>query len=147
MKYLLSLLLLISVAYAQDIPKNANTIIVKGVTFKDVVNRLLDSNYSIAKIDSNFQTVETAPHEVYKNSTPFMMIIKVRVKDSTAIFQGLYGNNNKEDFKEGTFSRYMAGVDNVIANYSLWKNRKRNPFKTLNNFALSFGKQIEYKAD
>ena len=37
---------------AQEIPKNANVILVKGVSFKDVCNRLLDSGYSMQTKDN-----------------------------------------------------------------------------------------------
>lgn len=146
MKYLLGLLLLICTAVHAQIPKNANAIEVKGVSFKEVVNRLLDSNFSIAKIDSNFQTVETAPRYVYKNSYPLKLIIKARVKDSIATIQGVYGNDNKDDFKDGSFSRMMAGVDNAIGNYPIWQHKKKpTPFTVMNNLALSFNKPVAYK--
>jgi hypothetical protein len=45
----------------QSIPTKANTIVVKGVTFKEVCNALLDANYSIDKKDSELQAVRTEP--------------------------------------------------------------------------------------
>ena len=56
-----------------------------GVTFKEVVNQLLDSGYLINKIDNDFSTVETEPyHPKYRSGLVHRMIIRVRVKASTA---------------------------------------------------------------
>ena len=102
-------------AFCQEPPKDASKIEVAGVTFREVVNNLLDQNYYIDKIDSNYQTVKTEAH----NS----LIIYARVKDSTAILTCWYEDKQVRNDKslESAF------------------------FKLLNIFALSFKKPIEYK--
>lgn len=142
MKWLLLVLMLICYTVnAQDIPKGANAIIVKGVTFKEVVNRLLDSNYTIAKIDSNFLTVETAPTAVHVGT----MIIRARIKDSIAIITGIYRMGEKTDNRQGTIAWLMAGNDYPIANAGLIMKKKNSPFAIMSRFALSFSKPVEYK--
>lgn len=94
MVFLNGLILLIPfVSFCQ--PKETNTIKVDGVTFREVVNKLLDSNYLIEKIDSNFQTIETVPFDRSEFSKKYeggFVIIKMklflRVKDSTLIIKG-----------------------------------------------------------
>ena len=73
-------------AFSQEtIPKKANTIEVSGVTFKEVAMGLLDANYTLEKVDSNFQTIKTE----FKNGTNknkwMKLRILVRMKDSIAI--------------------------------------------------------------
>jgi hypothetical protein len=142
MKYLLGLLLIISTTIKAQIPKNANAIEVQGVTFREVVSRLLDSNYTIAKIDSNYQTAETAPK--YWNN-PYTMVVKVRVKDSTATITGTFRYGNKEDYQQGSISWIAAGSDNTIANIKQWEHKRTNPFALMNRIALSFGKPVAYQ--
>ena len=91
MKYLLTILLCTSYicSYSQDIPKNAETIVIKGVSFLDMCNRLLDSGYVIATKDNDLQTVTTVKKEYprYWNGTYY---ITIRVKDSAAMLKVLY---------------------------------------------------------
>jgi hypothetical protein len=141
MKYLLSMLLLAcSTLHAQQ---NSNAIEVAGVSFREVVSRLLDSNYTIAKIDSNFQTVETAPK--YWKGT-YTMILKARVKDSAAIITGTFRYGNKEDYQQGSLSWIAAGTDNPIANIRQWQHKSNNPFAIMDRMARSFGKPVAYKS-
>lgn len=131
MKYLLSLLLLVSVAYAQYIPKNANTIIVKGVTFNDVVNRLLDEGWHIAQIDSVQQTIKTEATPTKRNGV-ILVTMYVRVKDSIANITGNYNiEGNKETY--------------AVENRGIKGSPLKNSFILLNEIALSFGKPVDYK--
>lgn len=74
-------------SFSQDIPKLANTIIVKGVSFDKVVNTLLDSGYKADKIDKDFQTVKTEWRALCPTCAP-EICINVRVKDSMATVTG-----------------------------------------------------------
>lgn len=130
-----------AVLYAQ-IPKDANTIIVKGVTFKEAVNRLLDSNYSISKIDSNFQTASTEYKQYSKGREK--VSIHVRVKDSAAFITGTFRYGEKSDYPEGSIGWIAAGGDNPIANIKQWQHKQISPFSVMNNYALSFGMPVEY---
>jgi hypothetical protein len=131
-----------SVAYSQSIPKDANTIIVRGVTFKEVVNRLLDSNYTIDKIDSNYQTIQTAYRLTGKGVVK--MSLRIRAKDSTAFIAGTFRYGEKSDYMEGSIGWLAAGGDNPIANIKQWQHKPNNPFAIMNGLALSFNKPVEY---
>ena len=64
--------------------KNDNTIIVKGVSFSQVCNSLLDSGYVIESKDNDMQTVKTK-ERIYPKYWNATYSIYVRVKDSAAI--------------------------------------------------------------
>ena len=89
MKKIFFLLLLPCLTIAQN--KNDNTIIAKGVTFKQVVNILLDADYRIDKIDSNYYTVRTEYNKLLcANCMKFdaQVMFDIRIKDSAAIIKG-----------------------------------------------------------
>lgn len=135
------------VCRGQDIPLNSNLIVVHGVDFKQVVNRLLDSGYFIKKIDSNFNTAETELQEFNNNGVMQQMFLRVRVKDSTAFISGLFGFRDNSDgrYQPGSIAAAIGGVENPIANVKAWKKRKKpTPFTMMNNYALSFNKPVEY---
>lgn len=144
---LLFLLLLPAISVAQ-IPRNAKTIIVKNVSFTEVCNQLLDKGYILDKKDDQLQTVRTEP-KVYPKGWNAAYKMDIRVKDSTAYIT----------------ATYTAPYDQVLASAAkqdpLWNNdpvyydtnKKGKPFlKSLpgyafgwvNEFALSFGKPVEY---
>ena len=60
---------------------------VKGVSFKDVCNRLLDSGYSIQTKDNDLERVRTEP-EQYPKYWNAIYVVNVRVKDSVAYISG-----------------------------------------------------------
>jgi hypothetical protein len=137
-----------NIVNAQEIPINTSVILVHSITFKDAVNRLLDSGYSLKKIDSNFNIVETEPKDIDNGGFIQQMILKVRVQDSIATITGLFGfpDNTNGQFKPGSIGAIISGVDTPIQNFKAWRHRKRiTPFGHMNNFALSFNKPVEYK--
>jgi hypothetical protein len=87
-KFLLTFLLLPTLCFAQN--KGDNTIFVKGITFEKVVNTLLDSGFTVDKIDKDFKTVKTQfkEHEKYT----FTYYFDIRVKDSIAIIKGKWNS-------------------------------------------------------
>lgn len=140
MKLLLILFALLPfIINAQNIPKDANVIIVKKVGFLEVCNALLDSGYTISKKDNELQTVSTES-KLYPKLYNATYKINIRVKDSTAYISGtvtappgggLYVNEplfNHTNRKGVTFPKSMFGY----------------PFLLLNNFAQSFKKEISY---
>lgn len=135
MKRLLVLLSIITsiTAFSQSIPKDANTIIVKGVTFKEAVNRLLDKGYYIAQSDSIYQTIKTEPKATKANGT-VLVTLHVRMKDSNAYITGEYTIENTKDF--GTMRVRNAGT-----NISPLKKA----FICMNDFAVSLDKPIIYE--
>ena len=124
---------------AQTIPKDANLIIVKKIGFLQVCNALLDSGYTISKKDNELQTVSTENKQYPKlwNAT---YKIDIRIKDSSAYISGtvtsppgggLYINEplfNHTNKKGITFPKSLFGY----------------AFLLINNFALSFNKEINY---
>ena len=80
---------------AQDIPKFANTIYVKGVSFKQVKFALLDSAYFIDQQSEEDGTITTKEKNVdtYRyfghNADRWHIILNIYVKDSTAKITGL----------------------------------------------------------
>lgn len=140
MKNIIILLSLLPfLANAQTIPKDANVIRVKKVGFLEACNALLDSGYTISKKDNELQTVTTENKQYPKlwNATYKM---DIRIKDSIAYISGtvtappeggLFLNEpifNQTNKKGITFPKSLFGF----------------AFLLINNFALSFNKEISY---
>lgn len=120
-----------------QIPKGANTIIVKNVSLIQVSNALLDQGYAIEKIDSNLNTIKTE-RLTLKNGSHLTAYI--RIKDSDAIMYGM-GNFSGDSF---------AGLhfDDMRISYGAAKNTFMTlGFDKLNSFALTFNKPVEYKIE
>lgn len=113
------------VSFSQQ--KKDNTITVKGIGFMQVCNALLDSGYMINKKDNDLQTAETKFKDGTGKAKLCKLRLNIRVKDSTAIISGHYYNvlfNNLE--------------------YIEYTKDSRPCFDEMNQFALSFGKEISY---
>lgn len=122
--------------FSQNILKDANVIIVKGVDFKEVCNALLDSGYTIDKKDNELQTASTEAKS-YPKYWSLNYVVNIRIKDSSAYISGkIYGSpliNYEPIFnhckKSGqTYPKSAYGY----------------PFILLNNFALGFKKEVSY---
>jgi hypothetical protein len=128
-------------AYSQDIPKNADIIIVHSVTFDKVVNSLLDSGYIIEKMDKDFQTLKTEYRKLCKDCIP-EIIFNVRVKDSIATITGKWRSTG--NFIGGLSSNKDA--DNALI-FDI-KNEKtkvpRMAFQAMKTFALSLNGNVMY---
>ncbi len=74
---------------AQNILPDANTIVVKGVTFMQVCNALLDSGWTIEKKDNDLLTVKTES-KAFPRYWNGVFCITVRIKDSAAYIGGLF---------------------------------------------------------
>lgn len=138
-RMLLLLLLLPLLGISQEIPPNANTIIVKGITFKQACMSLLDSGYVIDKKDNDLETVSTKPRQ-YPKLWNAEYLINIRFKDSVAYFTG-------------SFSAPPGG--GLFFNEPVYNHCKKNgqpypksmiryPFILITNFAKCFEKPIEY---
>jgi hypothetical protein len=124
---------------AQNILKDANVITVKGVSFNEVCNALLDSGYVIDKKDSELQTVRTEKKK-FPKYWKAIYTVNIRVKDSIAYISGLLTSppegglfvdqpiSNHTNSKGKTFPKSMYGY----------------PFLLLNDFALGFKKEVGY---
>lgn len=126
MKTLLLFCLLIITSAAQAQNKGDNTILVKGVTFDQVVNTLLDQGFKIDKIDKDFKTVRTE----FKEPNPkysYKVSYDIRVKDDVAIITGeTITSNMKFEIKNG-----KSGLDKLA-------------FESMSNFAKSLNGGMSY---
>jgi len=124
--------------HSQDIPKNANTIIIKGVSFEQVVNNLLDSGFKIDKIDKEYHTVKTEYRKVCTDCVP-ELYLDVRVKDSIATITGKW---------KSTANLFFPATTNENAYIFEIKNERdkvpKRCFAIMNNFAKALNSQISY---
>jgi len=125
--------------------KGDNTIIIKKISFADVVNGLLDNGYTIQKLDSNYKTVTTdfinCPMDNGKPST-FNISIYVRVKDSTAFISSKWFSNI--GLSRGLFqsSREPGPMDIYPIVYTWGANK--HGFMHMNKFAQSLKQPVLY---
>lgn len=136
------------VEISAQIPKDANVIIVKGVAYEEVLNKLLDSGYKIETRDKELKTAKTE-NKVYPSSWNAAYRIHVRMKDTIAYLSGtftapyssaIFGSNDKDPlFKDDP-------VYNLSNNKGETKKKSLPgmPFLWINRLALSFGKPVEY---
>lgn len=108
--------------------KGDNAVLVKGVSFMQVCNSLLDAGYLIDKKDNDLQTVETKFKDGTGKGQLFKYKLLVRVKDSTAIITG----------------HHIHALINAME-YTKNTRDSKYPFEDMQTFALSFGKPVEYK--
>lgn len=117
--------LITSVSFSQS--KGDNTILVKGVTFEQVVNKLLDQGYRIDKIDKDYKTVKTEYSEPRSGYT-YKECLDIRVKDSVATITGKASNLGLE----------------INIEYQKWGGLYKLSFEDMNQFAKSLNGQIAY---
>ena len=136
---ILFLFLLVSKCFSQVIPKKANAILIKNISFKEMENGLLDQGYVFEKSDSNLQTIKTE----FKNGKGKLKSVKsqfyVRIKDSVATLWG---------------ECYYVGLLGVKAVGTTWSvdsaptrienSGNKNIFGEMNQLAVSFKKPLEY---
>jgi len=148
-KILFSFILFIPVLIkAQEPVKNNNTIIVKGVTFSQVKERLLDSGVFIDKQNAEDGTLITERKGYCEcpNKDFFQLIYYIRIKDSVATIRAKYSsavqlrliNNKQNTDAKDDFSEVLY-----------WKDKKSSYhylFGIMSDFAKSLnGISIEYK--
>ena len=126
-------------ANGEEIPKKANTIIVKGVTLEEVSNMLLGKGYIIERSDKDLQTVSTT-RAVSKRNKALYVGINIRIKNGAAIITGSCSNNL--EIRLGSI--IVSPDDYPIANIGMKCSLFRAAFDELNDFALSFNKPVEY---
>lgn len=153
MKYALLLLVmpLMSMAQPEPLPpKKANVIMVKGVSFMQACNVLLDQGFLIAKKDNDLQTVDTEAKE-YSKSWNAAYIVHIRIKDSTAIITGNYFAPWWDPF-----TKNAVKTDRLWDNMPIWNQTNRKgltnekglqgyAFLQLDKLAHALGKEIIYE--
>jgi len=125
---------------AQEIPKKANTIMVKGVSFDEAASALMDHHYNIQNTDRMLQIMSTSKAKSLKHSTVYLKI-NVRIKDTTAIITGIASDN----IWVSSYGIYSAPPQYLpIAKLGAKDSPALNAWAELNEFALSFNKPVEY---
>jgi hypothetical protein len=82
--------------FSQGINQDINTITIKGVTFNQVVSRLVTSGYTIDALDGKSETVRTTFQKCAPGDNLLNLSISARVRDSVAEIKGrlCYNINN-----------------------------------------------------
>lgn len=126
---------------AQDIPKRANLIKVKPVSFRSVANTLLDAGYTFKAIDSNYNTITTNPKH-YSRKVGGIVQFNIRVKDSTATITG-YCGLYESDFSTNP-GRGLAEGKSEIENRGMKGSLMKESFEVMDRVAHSLGGRISY---
>lgn len=108
------------------------TIIVKGVSFLQVCNSLLDSGYAIKAKDNDLQTVSTEMKQ-YPKHWNASYSISVRVKDSVAYFTVFFSSNSSTIFRN-TPAEFVVNKKGVVE-----KSIYTYPMRLVDQFAKQFG--------
>lgn len=136
-RLLIPFLFLCSAAFCQDINQDINTITVKGVTFNQVLSRLLSSGYSIDHLDNNSKTIRTKFSKCSSKTAAMNISLRVHVRDSVAIITGrmCYNINNNQyaspDSARTSVVKYTRGAS-------------KEAFLQMDNFAKSFRAEMIY---
>ena len=133
------IILLGSYAHAQIIPCSTTTITVKGATFSQICNSLLDSGYVIDKKDSDLRTVSTQPR-AYPSRFNATYVIGVRVKDSVAYFKTTFNAPS-----DGSIVRNEPVIYKCKKNGKPIDNIFTYPFRIVDSFVKGLGLAIDYK--
>lgn len=141
MKITFTCLLLVCAVISFSQQKGDNTIVVKNVGFIQVCNALMDAGYVIEKKDNDLQTVKTEFKEGSGKNKWMKLLLTIRMKDSAAIITGQWYNTmfpgNKVIGKEFNIENSTEKIEYTFGN-------PKNCFKEVNQFALSFGKDVSY---
>lgn len=128
------LIFMYSALFSQDINQGINTITVKGVTFKQVADRLVSSGYVIGRMDSKSKTIQTA-YSKYTKTGSANLSIRVKMRDSVAVITGrmCYNINNIDyGIPDSTNTKQISYT------YGYFKAG----FLQLDKFAKSFNKPV-----
>lgn len=135
-------------ASSQTITQNANLIKVKGVSYIQVCNLLLDSGYVIEKKDNELQTIKTEIKE-YKKSFNGAYYLQIRIKDSVAYIRGYFTAPWWDPFTRAA-NKADPLWKNELAIYTTNKKGKLRdtlysyPFLKMIELAMGLGKDIDY---
>lgn len=136
-------------AFAQDIPNKSNLIKVKGVSFVQVCNVLLDSGYIIEKKDAELQTATTEMREYVKSyNAAFRM--QIRVKDSVVYLYATFTAPWWDPFTKNASKSDPLWKDTRLIYATDKKGRHRSntlyyyPFNKMMAIAKALGGEVEY---
>jgi hypothetical protein len=123
--------------FSQGINPEINTITVKGVTFRQVVNHLLSSGYAIAKLDNKSETVRTGFLKYPSSNGLLNLSISVRVQDSVAVITGRLCYNIKNNPDTAPDSSNFVRAEYTFGPY-------KAAFLQVDKFAKSLNSEIIY---
>ena len=128
---------------AQEIPKKASVIVVKGTAFDKAVTYLVDSSgYEMKSMDKDNQSLRTKFKRACTDCTTDVSF-SVRVLDSVATISGRWKYNNG-----GRLSKLKDMLDDEEFVYDIRNEKGRNAkeaFKAMNDLALALKGEISYK--
>jgi hypothetical protein len=124
-------------AMSQEPPKGSNEIIVKGISYQDALQHLMDLGYIIDKHDAELGQITTAP-KADKNG--YSRIFAIRVKDSTAFITGTYNLNMTFG---SSLMKQNSSYDPI--QYTGWKTgANRIEFGYMDELARAMGGTVTY---
>ena len=118
------------------IPKKANLIVVKGVSFDEAINALLDRNYLIELKDTGLKLIQTK----MKTVKSFSMSLAIRIKDSSANITGIVNANT-----DVNISGVIVKSDDLQIRKAAKGSGMNKAWEEMQALALSFNKSIVYK--
>jgi hypothetical protein len=122
--------------------KGDNTIIVKGVGFDQVCQMLLDKGFVIEKKDSDLQTVKTEFKTGTGKNKWMKHLMNIRVKDSIATITGQWYNTM---FLGSNLGGQQQTIETLVDETKYTSGNPRACFNEVKEFALAFGKPVEYR--
>jgi len=129
---------MIHIAAISQPPKGCQEIMVKGVTFKEAADMLLDSHFLIDKKDEILGTIKTERRDInYEKQKGGFIILTIRIKDSSAYINGNCGID-MTSFRQGI-------LEYRIENRGMKGSVIKDAFNLMNEFALSFKRPVEYR--
>jgi len=123
--------------FSQDINQDINTITVKGVTFRQVLSRLLSSGYVISTVDTKSEKVSTKFSKLPPKNDLLNLSLSVRVKDSVAVIKGRLCYNLANNRGNIPDSSHFTQVKYTFGPY-------KAAFMQMDKFARSFNVEIIY---
>lgn len=139
MNHVIILLLLPSFSLAQPIPRNANTIVVRGISFAEACGRLLELGYSIESKDNDLMTARTE-RRLFPDKYNAEYAINIRVADTALYISGtLNAPPGGALFKNEPIVAVL-NRKGELSYRDLWGYA----FSLMQNYALTFDKKIDY---
>lgn len=118
--YFLMLFLIPIIGISQNLPKETNTIIIKGINLKSIVESLEEKDFNVAY--DGFSTVSTIPKRISNHGIIFFTI---KIKDSLAYMKGNFDGKeitpelfkNKESYGGHDLSGMFDYMDEIAKSF------------------------------
>jgi uncharacterized protein YtpQ (UPF0354 family) len=123
-----------TLANAQVFPKNTNSIIVHGMTERELKKHLMDKGYTL--IDRDSASFESLPKQIKEFNNGNIKIM-AKATDTAVIVTGTFSTN------EYTMLNMNGNVFYFIERHRGW-DKAREAFEILNKLILSISSQVTY---